>query len=125
MKPGCMLLFVDNAAGGFDTMIREIADDFGLTTVFGPMKHYDYENPFLALERHGHTSQFKTRVSIQMWKKPQPSPYNATAQLRNEFFNGPRRATRPSPGQGFSSPGSIYVRNDTQLQSDTGCCSII
>lgn len=120
MKPGGMLLFVDNAAGGFDKMIRETASQCGMSTVFGPLMHYDYENPFFALERHGHTSQSKTRVSIQMWKKPTlSSPYNATAQLRYEYFNGPRQSTRPNSSR------NIYIGERYEPPQDSGCCSII
>lgn len=119
MKPGGMLLFVDNAAGGFDRMIRETASDCGMVTVFGPLKHYDYENTSFNVKRYGNNSQFKTRVSVEMWKKPMA--YNATQQLQYEYMHGPRRVTR---NRSNTSHQNIRLESNTHNEEE-GCCSII
>ncbi|GIX72927.1 uncharacterized protein CDAR_72771 [Caerostris darwini] len=73
MKPGAMLLFIDNAGGGFQEMLQQAANNCGMVSAFGPFHHYEYEKPEFAITRFGYESQSKTKVSVQIWMKPTDS----------------------------------------------------
>ncbi|GFS50668.1 uncharacterized protein TNCV_2042391 [Trichonephila clavipes] len=70
LKPGSLVLYIDNAGGGFHQMIRREADSCNLITVFGPVKHELYTNHSFNVKRFGYTPCLETRVSVHMWQKP-------------------------------------------------------
>ncbi|KFM60119.1 hypothetical protein X975_16282, partial [Stegodyphus mimosarum] len=69
-KPGALLIFIDNASGGFHEMISQVASECNMQLAFGPLLHYDYEDASFSRTRFGYTSQSKTKVAFQIWKKP-------------------------------------------------------
>lgn len=135
MKGGGMLLFVDNAAGGFHEMLQEVAASCGMQSVYGPVMHYDYEEPSFSRKLHGYTSQSKTKVSIQMWKKSEKSIYNTTQQLRREYIHTGGRSIPTSnvrleyinTARRSIPTNNVRLNNRPQPQAlqDSGCCSII
>ncbi|GFU23847.1 uncharacterized protein NPIL_457331 [Nephila pilipes] len=70
LKPGSLVLYIDNAGGGFHQMIRKEADSCNLITVFGPVKHELYTNHNFNVKRFGYTPCLETRVSVHVWQKP-------------------------------------------------------
>lgn len=74
MKPGGMLLFIDNAAGGFHGLLTRTAKQFRFITAFGPLYHYTYLNESLQTEKFGYTSCFMTTVTIHLLMKPPRHP---------------------------------------------------
>lgn len=133
MKPGAMLLFIDNAAGGFQRMIEDVAYGCGMQSAFGPLEHYDYEEPLFSRVLYGYTSQSKTKVVIEMWKKPNALPYNTTQQLQREFEYRDFRTTGKSSNIKLGSKTiqnrTSNIRFEGQMNSTEstsgGCCSII
>ncbi|GFV48748.1 uncharacterized protein TNCV_625351 [Trichonephila clavipes] len=69
MKPGALLLFIDNAAGGFQKLISNAASKYKFVPVFGPLNHELYVNETILRERFGFKSCFQTRLSAQFLKK--------------------------------------------------------
>ncbi|XP_054707083.1 uncharacterized protein LOC129216892 [Uloborus diversus] len=84
MKPGAIVIFIDNAAGGFLQVLQEQAESHGLLTVHGPVEHYCHENFFYYVDRFGCPSQWKTLVSFQMWIKPHS--YNPDQLLQKKLL---------------------------------------
>lgn len=125
MKPGAMLLFIDNAAGGFQSMVQQVANQYGMITVFGPLLHYDYEKPDFSITRFGYTSQSKTKVAVQIWKKPEHRFFNASQDLRNQYY----RSSRTEQTRGSIRLQSSYTpesaRSQIYNEDKNRCCSII
>ncbi|GFQ95669.1 uncharacterized protein TNCT_49681 [Trichonephila clavata] len=69
MKPGALILFIDNAAGGFQKLISDAASEHKFVPVFGPLNHELYSNETVLRDRFGYKSCFQTRVSVQFLKK--------------------------------------------------------
>lgn len=69
MRPGALLLYIDNAAGGFTQVIERSSKKMNFQVIAGPFKHLEYSNEDLKTERFGYTSCFHTRVTIIMLKK--------------------------------------------------------
>lgn len=69
MKSGALLLFIDNAAGGFCEILEENASLYGLKSVFETEKHYKYEEPKFNVVKLGITNQYQSTVVAEMWMK--------------------------------------------------------
>lgn len=69
MRPGALLLYIDNAAGGFTQVIERSSKKMNFQVIAGPFRHMEYEKEDLKTERFGYTSCFKTRVTIILLKK--------------------------------------------------------
>ncbi|XP_035210906.1 uncharacterized protein LOC118185190 [Stegodyphus dumicola] len=82
MKPGALLIFIDNASGGFHEMISQVASECNMQLAFGPLLHYDYEDARFSRTRFGYTSQSKTKITFYVWKKPT----DTTQLLKNEYY---------------------------------------
>lgn len=70
MKPGGLLLFIDNGGGGFHGLIQRAANKYQCDTVFGPLRHYSYGDERLKTEKFGYTSCFVTTVTVHLLQKP-------------------------------------------------------
>lgn len=69
MRPGALLLYIDNAAGGFTQVVERSSKKMNFQVIAGPFRHMEYSNEDLKTERFGYTSCFKTRVTIILLKK--------------------------------------------------------
>ncbi|GBM98941.1 hypothetical protein AVEN_265687-1 [Araneus ventricosus] len=69
LKPGSLVLYIDNAGGGFHQVIRKEAQACNLITVFGPLKHHLYANQNFNVKRFGYTPCLETKVTVQIWRK--------------------------------------------------------
>lgn len=69
MRPGALMLYIDNAAGGFTQVIERSSKKMNFQVIAGPFRHMEYEKEDLKTERFGYTSCFKTRVTIILLKK--------------------------------------------------------
>ncbi|KFM61266.1 hypothetical protein X975_02998, partial [Stegodyphus mimosarum] len=90
MKPGAMLLFIDNSAGGFHELVQEISEENDFRTVFGPLLHYFYEDSRLSVRQFGYVRQSKAKVNVHMWQKPKEIVQNSwnnwsTKELYSDF----------------------------------------
>ncbi|KAG8197126.1 hypothetical protein JTE90_011289 [Oedothorax gibbosus] len=137
MQPGAMLIFIDNAAGGFQEMVQQAALQCGMLTLYGPLLHHDYENANYSLNRFSYTSQSKTKVAFHIWWKPYTSSNNTTRGLRNDFFSYNRlheqgeqnvRVSRPKNRSRSKNRNRSRNRSRGRQQeqdAEGGCCSII
>ncbi|XP_054707577.1 uncharacterized protein LOC129217321 [Uloborus diversus] len=118
LKPGALVMFIDNAAGGFLQMLQDQARNHRLQTVRGPVEHYRFENADYSVNRFGYTSQSKTTVSLQIWMKPQ-SIHSTSQSLRHQYV---AQAQARQPRQ------YDYVRHGTGFriapEQERGCCSL-
>ncbi|GFQ72568.1 uncharacterized protein TNCT_37451 [Trichonephila clavata] len=125
MKPGAMLLFIDNAAGGFQGMVQQVANQCGMITVFGPLLHYDYEKSEFSITRYGYTSQSKTKVAVQIWKKPENRFFNTSQDLRSQYH----RSSNVEQTRGSFRLQSNFIPEGARPQryqaDENRCCSII
>ena len=55
MKPGAMVLFIDNAAGGFSELVSNVSKKYNMRYVFGPIDHKIYTNEDLKENLWGFT----------------------------------------------------------------------
>ncbi|XP_055940573.1 uncharacterized protein LOC129971113 isoform X2 [Argiope bruennichi] len=69
MRPGSLVLYIDNAGGGFHQLVRKEARDCNLITVFGPLKHELYVNHNFNTKRFGYTPCLETKVTVEIWRK--------------------------------------------------------
>ncbi|GIY79779.1 uncharacterized protein CDAR_300941 [Caerostris darwini] len=69
MKPGSLILYIDNAGGGFHQLLRKEAGIFKMKTLFGPLKHELYSNPSFNVKRFGYTPCLETKVTVHIWSK--------------------------------------------------------
>ncbi|KFM63513.1 hypothetical protein X975_26547, partial [Stegodyphus mimosarum] len=70
MKPGAIVLYIDNAGGRFHQLMSRVATECMFITVFGPLKHEHYVNENMNIKRFGYTSCYETKVSVHIWQKP-------------------------------------------------------
>ncbi|XP_015924438.1 uncharacterized protein [Parasteatoda tepidariorum] len=70
LKPGALVLFIDNDAGGFYKVVVKGAQDCDMVTVFGPLIHERYTNVTFNVQRFGYTPCLETTVTVHMWMKP-------------------------------------------------------
>ncbi|GFU28410.1 uncharacterized protein NPIL_173361 [Nephila pilipes] len=129
MKPGAILLFIDNAAGGFQSMAQEVANRCGMITVFGPLLHYDYEKTDFSITRFGYTSQSKTKMAVQIWRKPLKKIFSTSQDLRNQYYQY-NRNSRAEQNWGSIRLQSSFIPESARPQTyqernENGCCSII
>lgn len=121
-----MLLFIDNAAGGFQEMLHEVALQCGMVTLFGPLRHYEYENVNYSITKFNYTSQSKTKVAVHIWCKPQTGRFNATQELRNDYFSYNRLYSQGEENVRVLTSNRRNESSRQQPQQDEGgCCSII
>ncbi|XP_054707084.1 uncharacterized protein LOC129216893 [Uloborus diversus] len=144
MKPGAFLLFIDNAAGGFLEMVQQVAKQCGMLSVFGPLKHFEYEDPAYSMERFGYTSQSRSKMSLQVLMKPpllktdlprEPSldAYSDVDPLVRDFerqcrvdgtpgvYVQPTRSHSNGPGR----TGGRTRQFDEAPEEEIACCTII
>lgn len=69
MKPGGLLLFIDNAGGGFSQMITKVAQNNDFAIIFGPMQHIPYFEEAFRVSRFGFISCHSTTVTIILLRK--------------------------------------------------------
>ncbi|GIX97216.1 uncharacterized protein CEXT_211701 [Caerostris extrusa] len=69
MKPGSLILYIDNAGGGFHQLLRKEAGVCRMKTLFGPLKHELYSNPSFNVKRFGYTPCLETKVTVHIWSK--------------------------------------------------------
>lgn len=69
VKPGSMVLFIDNASGGFTELMSKVSKQCNMTNMYGPINHkffiYEDLKSFLC----GYTSCFKTRITLHLLEK--------------------------------------------------------
>ena len=89
MRPGSLVLFIDNAAGGFTQVIERAGRKSNFRIIAGPYKHMEYSNEDLKIERFGYTSCFQTKVTIILMQKPgkfqAPSPAHPALSSQNTY----------------------------------------
>ncbi|CAL1274663.1 unnamed protein product [Larinioides sclopetarius] len=148
LKPGSLVLYIDNAGGGFHQLIRREAQDCNLITVFGPLKHHLYTNQNFNVKRFGYTPCLETKVTVQIWRKPFQNAnthleLNNILDTRRTGFNSnePRRQI-PNPSSIYSQPWSntstwsepgrnrarnrlIEDESDREDEEDTCACCVI
>ncbi|XP_015924430.1 uncharacterized protein [Parasteatoda tepidariorum] len=73
MEPGALLLFIDNAAGGFSQSVSRISKRCQLRSVFGPLEHELYYDEIFNVTRYRHQSCHKIKVTVHMLMKPYAS----------------------------------------------------
>ncbi|KAF8792846.1 hypothetical protein HNY73_004395 [Argiope bruennichi] len=86
LKPGAMVLFIDNAAGGFQELITLSAKKHHLIPIFGPLNHELYVNETFNLEKFGYKSCYKTRVAVQLLLKIDPGHYSIGMNLSSKPY---------------------------------------
>lgn len=110
MKPGALILFVDNAAGQFHEMMSDIAKECNMKSVFGPLRHYYFKEEAFRRTFEGYESQYETRIAAEIWKKTDLFPWNTTYELRNQFFNQTRNLVPNFNGENLTTMDSVdYV----------------
>ncbi|XP_015924435.1 uncharacterized protein [Parasteatoda tepidariorum] len=95
LKPGALVLFIDNDAGGFYRLALQGAKESGMVTVFGPLIHEHYVNKSFNVRKFGYTPCLETKVTVHMWMKPN---YNRSTVL---------------PATTQRNPSSVQIKNVT------------
>ncbi|XP_035210428.1 uncharacterized protein LOC118184810 [Stegodyphus dumicola] len=80
MKPGAIVLYVDNDVGKFHELINQAALSCSFVAVFGPFKRKHYCIEDFKKKRFGYTSCFDIKVTIHMWQKPMRHPLPPTSR---------------------------------------------
>ena len=89
MKPGALVLFIDNAAGGFTEVIERAGKKFNFQMKSkSHLRHKLYSNMDLKVKRFGHPSCFQTRVTILLMQKP--GDYKTKKRSRSHSSQGRR-----------------------------------
>lgn len=70
MKPGGLLLYIDNDAGGYHELMMNAAREYSFASIFGPFRHENYINENMKVKRFGYNSCFKTTVTVHILQKP-------------------------------------------------------
>lgn len=112
MKPGALLLYIDNAGGGFHGLITRAANEYRFITVFGPLYHHTYLNENLKTERFGYTSCFTTTVTVHLLLKPQNQQ---TKNLNNIPISPCNQNSNTSSDAGLS----VEPRIKTKIKANT------
>lgn len=71
MKPGAVVLYIDNSGGGFHNVVKKAADRCNFYSVFGPIMHKSYFNRSTRMVKFGRASCCKSTVTVHMLRKPQ------------------------------------------------------
>lgn len=102
MKPGSLLLFIDNDGGGFHNLIEDAAIEFNFIPIFGPFRRETYLNSHFKKMKFGYNSCCKTTVTVHVLQKPfVMSPYcNFTHTLVDPYM---------PPKESFGSPPTPFV----------------
>ncbi|KAF8787566.1 hypothetical protein HNY73_009148 [Argiope bruennichi] len=69
MKPGAFVLFVDNAAGGYEKLISNAANKYELNAISTPLKHQHYINEAFNCSKYGFRSCYESKVAMQLLMK--------------------------------------------------------
>ncbi|PRD24918.1 UNVERIFIED_CONTAM: hypothetical protein NCL1_42420 [Trichonephila clavipes] len=72
MKPGALVLFIDNDAGGSREVVLQVANECHFKPVFGPFEHHLYTNEELRVKKCGYWNCHETAVTIVILEKPFP-----------------------------------------------------
>ncbi|GBN34209.1 hypothetical protein AVEN_142084-1 [Araneus ventricosus] len=89
MRPGAMVLFIDNAGGGFQELITSAAKKHHLVPIFEPLNHELYVNDTFNREKFGYKSCYKTRVAVQLLMKIDPVQYSTGMNLSSQLYPTP------------------------------------
>lgn len=71
MKPGAIVLYIDNAGGGFDKLVSEEAENCCLKSEFY-LNHETFIESALNVKKFGYVPCFESTVSVHIWKKTFP-----------------------------------------------------
>ncbi|XP_035210425.1 uncharacterized protein LOC118184807 [Stegodyphus dumicola] len=109
MKPGAVLLFIDNAGGGFHQLVMDVAQGCNLETVFGPFRHELYQNDVFRVKRFGYMSQSETKVTVHMWRKLRSGKITLRSNVRKGMAsNRPAQPDRLLWGDILNTEAGIY-----------------
>lgn len=146
MKPGALIFFVDNAAGGFHEMVSQTAKECGMKSVFEPLRHYHYKEEAFRREYCSWISQYEARVTVEVWEKTETLPWNTTHELRRQFYHQTQRlvdatftdedfpAFPPRIPGGYSPdryelqsarPTPLQVESASEMENNQRCCTIM
>ncbi|CAL1274652.1 unnamed protein product [Larinioides sclopetarius] len=89
MRLGAIVLFIDNAGGGFQELITFAAQKHHLIPIFEPLNHELYVNDTFNQEKYGHRSCYKTRVSVQLLMKVDPVQHSTGMNLSSHLYPNP------------------------------------
>ncbi|GIY79751.1 hypothetical protein CDAR_300801 [Caerostris darwini] len=95
IKPGALVLFIDNASGGFQELISKAAAKYRLVPVYGPLNHQLYTNQTFNRERFGYKSCFKTRVAVQLLVKLNLVEYSVFISNPPQHGDMPQEISHP------------------------------
>ncbi|CAL1274662.1 unnamed protein product [Larinioides sclopetarius] len=68
MNHGALVLYIDNAGGGFHKLVTKKAEKFNFESVFYE-NHEHFVKPALRARKFGYTPCFESKVSVHIWKK--------------------------------------------------------
>ncbi|GIY13127.1 uncharacterized protein CDAR_420781 [Caerostris darwini] len=86
IKPGALVLFVDNAAGGFQQLISNAAAKYAFIPVFGPLNHELYVNETFNQIKFGYKSCYETRVAVQLLMKSSKKKHLTKTEVYSPLF---------------------------------------
>ncbi|KAG8183340.1 hypothetical protein JTE90_023989 [Oedothorax gibbosus] len=119
MKPGALVLYIDNAGGRYYQLVRTEAQLCNLITVFGPLEHEHYVTNDYNITRFGYTPCLETRVSVHIWGKPSSDSAVQRESNRGQPKNNLNRSRSSTPGSAntsrsrSSTPGRDNVNANT------------
>ncbi|XP_055940572.1 uncharacterized protein LOC129971113 isoform X1 [Argiope bruennichi] len=68
MKPGALVVYIDNAGGGFHKLVTKEAEDCKFKSVFY-LNHETFIEPDLRIKKFGYMPCCESRVSFHIWRK--------------------------------------------------------
>ncbi|XP_055942662.1 uncharacterized protein LOC129972523 isoform X1 [Argiope bruennichi] len=69
MKPGAVLLYIDNDGGRHHKLVSKIAGECCLVPLIRPLQHLKYSNEALRIKRFGSWSCCETKITVQIMEK--------------------------------------------------------
>ncbi|CAL1274675.1 unnamed protein product [Larinioides sclopetarius] len=69
MKPGAILLYIDNDGGEHHKVVSTIASECHLVPLLRPLQHHQYRNEGLRINRFGTWSCCETKITVQIMEK--------------------------------------------------------
>ncbi|GIY99510.1 uncharacterized protein CEXT_758301 [Caerostris extrusa] len=131
IKPGALVLFIDNASGGFQELISTAAAKYRLVPVYGPLNHQLYTNETFNRERihfqssktWGHATDIQSSTnSACTIPNLLPMPQFKTANLRLPQYLIQNRIDSGNPYEGGSRymPDYIGTGRPHQLRNQMG-----
>lgn len=123
MRPGSLLLFIDNEIGCFHELMMHVAFDHGFESIFGTHRGTTYVNNSFKVKRFGINSCYKTTVTVHVLRKPDFFPYNPNAYPILPYKQALMPLPLPRSNFLYQEDGEFEQDTELNVGFDFGCAA--